>query len=151
MTGRSPSPARRARGLAVFMAGFLALLAGACAGPEYGLKPAIKADVAELAPVSLKVEVLDFKWGYAAAGQALAVSGRVRNNTGADQQPVFLYAMLFDETGRAVGLGEARVWPDFLPKGGEGAFHLTVKTSRPRSGRKGPIRHLRLLTNARNE
>jgi hypothetical protein len=130
---------------------FLALAAGACAGPEYGLKPAIKADVAELAPVSLKVEVLDFRWNYSAAGQALSVSGRVRNNTGAAQRPVFLYALLFDETGRAVGMGEARVSPDILPSGGEGGFHLTVKTSRPRSGRKGPIKHLRLLTNARNE
>jgi hypothetical protein len=141
-----PRPARGLRCLAAL----LALAAGACAGPEYGLKPAIKADVAELAPVSLKVEVLDFRWNYSADGQALSVSGRVRNNTGAAQRPVFLYALLFDETGRAVGLGEARVSPDLLP-GGEGGFHLTVKTSRPRSGRKGPIRHLRLLTNARNE
>jgi len=136
-----------ARSLAVL----LSLLAGACAAPEYGLKPAIKADLAELAPVSLRVEVLDFNWNYAARGQTLAVSGRVRNNTGADQHPVFLYAMLFDEAGRAVGMGEARVRPDFLPRGGEGDFHLTVKTSRPSSGRKGPIKHLRLLTNARNE
>jgi hypothetical protein len=126
-------------------------LAVACAGPEYGLKPPIKSDVAELAPVSLKVEVLDFRWNYAATGQALTVSGRVKNNTGAAQRPVFLYAMLFDETGRAVGLGEARVSPEFLPRGGEGDFSLTVKTSRPRSGRKGPIKYLRLLTNARNE
>ena len=139
-------PARRVWELAVV----LALLAGACAGPEYGLKPPITADVAELAPVSLKIEVLDFRWNYTAAGQALAVSGRVRNSTGIAQRPVFLYALLFDETGRAVGMGEARVSPDLVP-GGEGVFHLTVKTSRPRSGRKGPIRHLRLLTNARNE
>jgi hypothetical protein len=140
--------ARRLLGLlAVLLAG----LAAACAGPEYGLKPAIKADVAELAPVSLNVEVLDFHWNYSAAGQALTVLGRVRNNTGSAQRPVFLYALLFDETGRAVGMGEARVWPDSLPLDGEGDFHLTVKTSRPSSGRKGPIRHLRLLTNARNE
>jgi hypothetical protein len=129
----------------------LLLLAAACAGPEYGLKPPIKSDVAELAPVSLKVEVLDFRWNYSSTGQALTVSGRVKNKTGSAQRPVFLYAMLFDETGRAVGLGEARVAPEFLPIGGEGDFSLTVKTSRPRSGRKGPIRHLRLLTNARNE
>ncbi|MDR2725811.1 MAG: FxLYD domain-containing protein [Candidatus Adiutrix sp.] len=140
-------PARRA----AYLAGLLILLAGACAGPEYGLKPPITADVAELAPISLKIEVLDFRWNYTAAGQSLAVSGRVRNNTGAVQRPVFIYAMLFDETGRAVGLGEARVSPDLMPSGGEGSFQLTVKTSRPRSGRKGPIRHLRLLTNARNE
>jgi len=144
-------PVRPARGLWGPAALLLVLAAGACAAPEYGLKPAIKADVAELAPVSLKVEVLDFRWNYSAAGQALSVSGRVRNNTGAAQRPVFLYALLFDETGRAVGMGEARVSPDILPSGGEGGFHLTVKTSRPRSGRKGPIKHLRLLTNARNE
>ena len=130
---------------------WLALAAGACAGPGYGLKPPLKADLAELAPISLKVEVLDFRWNYSAAGQALSVSGRVRNNTGADQRPVFLYALLFDETGRAVGLGEARVRPDLLPAGGEGRFSLTVKTSRPSFGPKGPVKHLRLLTNARNE
>jgi len=139
--------ARRARSLAVL----LVLLAGACAAPEYGLKPAIKADVVELAPVSLKVEVLAFNWNYTASGQALFVYGRVRNNTGVVQQPVFLYAMLFDEFGRAVGMGEALVRPALLSSGGEGDFSLTVKTSRPRSGPKGPIKHLRLLTNARNE
>ncbi|MDR2934736.1 MAG: FxLYD domain-containing protein [Candidatus Adiutrix sp.] len=140
-------PARLARGLAWPAL----LLATACLEPEYGLKPPIKADLAELAPVSLKVEVQDFRWNYSSTGQALTVSGRVRNNTGTAQETVFLYAMLFDETGRAVGLGEARVNPEPLPGGGEGDFSLTVKTSRPRSGQKGPIRHLRLLTNARNE
>jgi hypothetical protein len=127
------------------------ILAVACVESEYGLKPPIRADVAELAPVSLKVEVLDFRWNYSSTGQALTVSGRVKNNTGADQRTVFLYAMLFDETGRAVGLGEARVNPEPMPGDGEGDFSLTVKTSRPSSGRKGPIKHLRLLTNARNE
>jgi len=145
-----PDPVRPARRLRC-LAGLSLMLATACLGPEYGLKPPIKADVAELAPVSLMVEVQDFRWSYSSSGQSLAVSGRVKNNTGADQRAVFLYAMLFDETGRAVGLGEARVTPEPLPLGGEGDFSLTVKTSRPSSGRKGPIRHLRLLTNARNE
>ena len=142
-----PDPARFLRGLA----GLSLILATACLGREYGLKPPITADVAELAPVSLMVEVLDFRWNYSSEGQSLTVSGRVKNNTGADQRAVFLYAMLFDETGRAVAMGEARVTPEPLPLGGEGDFSLTVKTSRPSSGRKGPIRHLRLLTNARNE
>jgi hypothetical protein len=140
-------PVKHFRGLVVF----LAFLAGACAVPEYGLKPPIKVDTAELAPVGLKVEVENFRWNYSDRGQALTVSGRVRNNTGNAQQPIFLYAMMFDETGRAVGMGEARVSPELLPAGGEGNFHLTVKTSRPRSGLKGPIRHLRLLTNAQSE
>ena len=130
----------------------MALIAAGCAvPPEYGLKPAIRADVAEMAPVSLKVEVTDFRWRYSATGEALAVTGRVRNMTGTVQRPVFLYAMLFDETGRAVGMGEARVWPELLPNGAEGDFQLMVKTSRPRSGRTGPVKHMRLLTNARNE
>ena len=136
------------------MAGLLALLlamVSCAAAPEYGLKPPIKADVAELAPISLKVEVENFRWNYSAAGEALVVSGRVRNRSGAAQRPVFLYAILFDETGRAVGMGEARVRPEYLPNGAEGDFHLMVKTSRPRSGLKGPVRHVRLLTNARNE
>ena len=148
-----PDPARPGRPARLFraLAGLSLLLAAACLGPEYGLKPPIKADVAELAPVSLRVEVLDFRWNYSSEGQSLTVSGRVKNKTEADQRAVFLYAMLFDENGRAVGLGEARVNPEPLPRGGEGDFRLTVKTSRPSSGRKGPIRHLRLLTNARNE
>jgi len=145
-----PDPARPGR-LLRGLAGLLFMLAPACVGSEYGLKPPIKADVAELAPVSLMVEVLDFRWNYSSGGQALSVSGRVRNNTGAEQRAVFLYAMLFDETGRAVGLGEARVTPEPLPLGGQGDFSLTVKTSRPESGRKGPVKHLRFLTNAQNE
>ena len=128
------------------------LLAGACAqSPTYGLKQPTKVDVAELAPVSLRIEVQNFRWSYSAAGDRLSVSGRVKNKTGRVQRPVFLYAMLFDETGLAVGMGEARVRPEPLPAGAEGDFNLTVKTSRPRSGRQGPVKHLRLLTNARNE
>jgi len=145
------SPDRLLRPASLGLAGFLALLVTACAVPEYGLKPAIKADVTELAPVSLNIEVEDFRWRYSSSGEALIVSGRVRNKTAAAQRPVFLYTMLFDETGRAVGMGEARVKPELLPPGAEGDFQLTVKTSRPRTDRKGPIRHVRLLTNARNE
>jgi hypothetical protein len=144
-------PSRRLWPVLLAAVSLAAVCLAACAGPEYGLKPAIKADVAELAPVSLKVEVEDFRWGYSAGGEALLVSGRARNNTGTTQSPVFLYAMLFDETGRAVGMGEARVSPDFLPQGAQGDFQLAVKTSRPRSGWKGPVKHVRLLTNARNE
>ena len=129
-----------------------ALGVGACAQPAVsGLKPPTRVDIAESAPVGLRVEVRDFQWVYWSSGQGLVVTGKVRNNTGRLQQPVFLYALLFDETGLGVGLGEAKVSPAALPAGAEGDFRLSVKTSRTRQGRQGPIKHLRLLTNAQNE
>ena len=129
-----------------------ALLTGACAAPPSpGLKPPTRVDVAESAPISLRIEVRDFQWAYSGAGDRLLVTGRVKNDTGRPQPMVYLYAMLFDETGLAVGLGEALVSPAPLSAGAEGSFHLSVRTSRPRHGRQGPIEYLRLLTNARNE
>jgi hypothetical protein len=122
-----------------------------CSKPKYGLKPPTDVDVFELAPVSLKVEVQNFKWGYNESGDGLTITGKVKNNTGRTQRPIFLYAMLFDETGLAVAMGESRVDPTELAAGGEGDFTLKAKTSRPKNSRQGAIRHLRLLTNARNE
>lgn len=126
-------------------------LSFACSGSRRsraGLKPAIRSDVIERAPVGLRMHVTKFNWQYIRGGSGLQVTGTVRNSTRKTQRPVVLYAMLFDETGRAVGMGEARVTPSSLPPGGQGAFTLVVATSRPQKPR--PIKHLRLLTNFQN-
>lgn len=122
-----------------------------CSKPNYGLKPPTDTDVFELAPISLKVEVQNFKWSYNESGDSLTITGKVKNNTGRTQRPISLYTILFDETGLAVAMGESRVVPTKLAAGGEGNFTLKTKTSRPKNSRQGAIKHLRLLTNARNE
>ncbi len=122
-----------------------------CSKPKYGLKPPTETDVFELAPISLKIEVQSFKWSYNESGDGLTITGKVKNNTGYTQRPISLYTILFDETGLAVAMGESRVIPAKLAAGEEGNFTLKTKTSRPKNSRQGAIKHLRLLTNARNE
>ncbi len=131
----------------------IAALAASSACSSYrrsrgGLKPAIRSDVIERAPVGLRMDVTKFKWQYIRGGSGLQVTGTVRNSTRKTQQPIVLYAMLFDETGKAVGMGETRITPSSLPPGGQGVFTLVVATSRPQKPR--PIKHLRLLTNFQN-
>jgi hypothetical protein len=126
-------------------------LSSACAGSRRsraGLKPAIRQNVSERAPVGLRMDVTKFTWQYIRGGSGLQVTGTVRNSTRKVQQPIVLYAMLFDETGKAVGMGETRVTPSILPPGGQGTFTLVVGTSRPQKPR--PIKHLRLLSNFQN-
>lgn len=137
------SPARPA-----FLASFFCLAAvlalSACSGVYEGLKPPTKVDVAEKAPVGLDIEVTDFKWTYMPGGQ-IQVTGRVVNKSGASQTDLNLFAMLFDEKGRAVAMGETRVSPSTLAGGQQGDFQLTVATSRPKG-----INHIRLLTNIKS-
>lgn len=125
-------------------------LSSACAGStrRAGLKPSIKRDVIERAPVGLRMDVTKFTWQYIRGGSGLQVNGTVRNSTRKTQAPVVLYAMLFDEGGRAVGMGETRITPSTLAPGAQGTFTLVVGTSRPQKPR--PIRHLRLLSNFQN-
>ncbi|UQZ89815.1 hypothetical protein C4J81_11580 [Deltaproteobacteria bacterium Smac51] len=113
-----------------------------------GLKPVIRSNVIERAPVGLRMDVTKFNWQYIRGGSGLQVTGTVRNNTRKPQQPVVLYAMLFDETGKAVGMGETRISPSSLAPGAQGSFTLVVATSRPQKPR--PIKYLRLLTNFQN-
>jgi hypothetical protein len=145
-------PAASARGgrlkiRPVALAFLTLLMTVSCGSRADGLKPPIWRNVAERAPVGLRVDVVNFNWQYIRDGGGLQVSGTVKNNSGRDQR-VVLYCMLFDEGGKAVGMGEARVSPLLLPAGGLGSFTLTAATSRPRQPR--PIRHMRLLTNAQN-
>lgn len=113
-----------------------------------GLKPPARYDVSERAPVGLRMDVTKFTWQYIRGGSGLQVTGTVRNSTRKTQAPIVLYAMLFDEGGKAVGMGETRVAPGSLAPGAEGTFTLVVGTSRPQKPR--PIRHLRLLSNFQN-
>lgn len=128
-----------------------ALTATACSsyyGSRGGLKPPIRNNVIERAPVGLRMSATKFNWRYIRGGTGLEVTGAVRNTTRKTQYPVVLYAMLFDEAGRAVGMGETRISPASLAPGASGTFTLVVGTSRPQRPR--PIRYLRLLTNFQN-
>ncbi len=115
---------------------------------RHGLKPPIRSNVVERAPVGLRMSVTKFNWQYIRGGSGLQITGTVRNTTRKTQAPVVLYAMLFDETGKAVGMGETRISPGRLAPGASGNFTLVVATSRPQKPR--PIRYLRLLTNFQN-
>lgn len=145
----------RRSGLLRFLLYFFIIAAlavtSACSGygRRTGLKPAIRSDVIERAPVGIRMNATKFSWQYICGGTGLQVRGTVLNSTRKTQSPVVLYAMLFDETGRAVGMGETRISPSTLAPGASGAFTLVVATSRPQKPR--PIRYLRLLTNFQND
>jgi hypothetical protein len=139
------------RGLFFLLLAALAAALSGCADfgrSRAGLKPPIRSNVIERAPVGLRLSVTKFNWQYIRGGGGLQVTGTVRNSTRKTQTPVILYAMLFDETGKAVGMGETRINPGSLAPGAEGRFTLIVATSRPQKPR--PIRYLRLLTNFQN-
>ena len=116
----------------------------ACTKVYEGLKPPTDVDVVEKAPVGLDIEVSDFKWTYVSGGK-IQVSGQVINKSGQSHGNLNLFTMLFDETGRAVAMGEARIMPASLQNGQTGEFQLTMATSRP-SG----IAHIRLLSNIKS-
>jgi len=121
-----------------------ALFLNACA-VNHVYKAPTNTDVFERAPNSMKVDVTSFKWAYLPDGR-LEITGTAMNNTRKDQLYVTLFAMLFDEAGDPVALGESAVSPELLPAGGQGTFRIVAQTSRPQG-----IRHLRLLTKAVNE
>lgn len=107
------------------------------------VKPAIEENVAERAPDSLAIDVVDFDWTYFNDGYHLKLSGTVRNNTGAPIQAVTLGCTLYDEVGRPVGRGESYLSPTYLPDGSEGSFEITIMPSRTKG-----IQHIRLVTRA---
>lgn len=121
-----------------------AFLLNACAA-NHVYKAPTSVDVFERAPDSLKVDVTGFNWTYLPDGR-LEITGTAKNNTRQEQLYVTLFAMLFDEAGDPVALGESAVTPAILPKGGQGSFRIVAQTSRPVG-----IKHLRLLTKAVNE
>lgn len=121
-----------------------ALFFNGCAA-NHVYKAPTDSDVFERAPNSMKVDVTGFTWAYLEDGR-LEVTGTAKNNTRKDQLYVTLFAMLFDEAGDPVALGESAVSPAHLAAGGQGAFRIVAQTSRPVG-----IKHLRLLTKAVNE
>lgn len=127
------------------------LMLSACATVYKGYKPPTDVDVFEKAPNSLDYEVVGFKWTYLPDGVGLRVTGQIKNNTGKAGKAV-IYAMLFDEVGLAVGMGEAKIYPIGLAPGRTGSFSLTVATNRPKGQKAtgGDIKHLRLLTNTQD-
>ncbi len=123
-------------------------LANACAPVNSAYKAPIKADLAEKAPVGLDFEVKDFKWDYLSDGRRLQVTGTIENHTKTARRGT-IFAMLFDEKGLGVAMGESQISPAVLEPGQSGTFTIVAQTSRP----KGPqaIKHLRLLTNVQAE
>jgi hypothetical protein len=143
VSGPAPSGRQIPRLLAALaLAAFLTL--PACARP-YGYKPPTNVDVFERAPVGEAVDVTDFTWAYEKGGR-IQVTGKAKNNSGRTLMNITLFLMLFDEKGKAVALGEARLTPWEVPAGGEGTFSLLAPTDRPKG-----IKHIRLLTNAQRE
>lgn len=122
-----------------------ALFFNACTKVDHVNKAPTNVDVFERAPKSMKVDVTEFSWRYL-GGDLLEVSGKAVNNTRAPQPNVTLFAMIFDEAGKPVAMGESAVSPATLPAGGKGTFRIVARTSRPTG-----IQHVRLLTKAVNE
>ena len=132
--------------LALFLA---ATFFSACAPKKDSpYKDPISQDVSESASVGLKFEVQDFKWAYVNGGKSLQVTGTIKNKTKKAHHAV-IYAMMFDENGAGVAMGESFITPAYLEPGQSGSFSVLAQTNRP----QGPngIRHLRLLTNAQPE
>ena len=127
------------------------LMLTACATVYKGYKPATDVDVFEKAPNSLNYDVVGFKWSYMPDGVGLRVTGQIKNNT-AKAAPAVIYAMLFDEKGLAVGMGEAKIHPVNLAPGRTGSFSLMAATNRPKGQKStgGDIKHMRLLTNTQD-
>lgn len=120
------------------------LVASVACGSRYGLKPPISRDTIEKAPVGLDIEVSSFSWAYQSGGY-LFIKGQALNNSGRAHSDLNLFAMLFDEDGRGVALGEARLSPSTLEPGQTAAFQLKAAASRPRG-----IKYLRLLTHIKS-
>lgn len=128
-------------GLAIALTAMLT----ACGTRNYGYKPPTEVDVFERAPVGEKIDITDFKWKYL-PNNRIQVTGTAKNNSGKALNGVTLFAMLFDEKGKAVAMGESFINPSQLPAGGQGSFKIEAQTDRPKG-----IKHLRLLTNAQQE
>ena len=103
-----------------------------------------EANVAELAPGSLQVEVTSFNWEVYSSGTHIRVYGEAVNNSGRPLQGVTLAAVLYDKTGRPIAFGDSYVAPSYLPAGGTGTFEFVALTKRSKN--IGPAR---LVTNSR--
>ena len=119
--------------------------ATACSPVNYAIKAPIDRNVSERAPKSLKIEVQEFTWSYV-GGDRIQAKATVKNNTGRPQTSLTIFAMLFDENGQGVAMGESFISPPYLAAGAVGSIEINARTSRP-SG----IKHIRLLTNAVRE
>lgn len=126
----------------------LALTAG-CLGTRSKLGQKIEAamlteNVVEVDPESLAFEVVDFEWAYYNEGAHIRITGKLRNDTGRNQQAVSLYVIAYDEHGGLVTQGRSFVTPTFIPPGGEGDFQINGLPSRTKG-----IQFLRLVVSAR--
>lgn len=127
--------------------GLLMILPSACIikhPPKYDLPAALEADVAEIVPDSLAIEVVEFEWHYYNDKAMIKISGMVRNNTGQAQQAITLKSTAFDEKGEFIVSGDSFLDPTYLPDGAEAKFEFRglVKPGMQ------DIKHVKLITRA---
>lgn len=114
------------------------------AGRSGSLMEPVTADVSERTEDGLAIDVTGFTWAYFNDGVHLRVKGQARNNTGAPQQAVTLFAVVYDERGDLVGQSRSFLAPTYLQPEAEATFEFTLMPSRTKG-----IQHLRLVTSAR--
>ncbi len=86
----------------------------ACAPVNTAYRAPIDHDVTERAKVGLPFDVQDFTWTYVQGGSRLKVSGTIKNNGRAARRGV-IYALMFDEKGLGVAMGESSISPVCRP------------------------------------
>jgi hypothetical protein len=88
--------------------------------------------VAETAPGSLNILVLDYSWGFLNDGDHARVVATVINATGAPVQGVVVRGVLHDQNGTPFAWGTSYVTPTYLPAGGRGTIELTGLSKKSR-------------------
>lgn len=84
----------------------------------------IEADVSEIVPGSLLVDVTSYHWELWSSKSHIRVYGEVVNNTGKPVQGLTLSGTLYDSKGNPVTHGESYIVPSYLPAGGVGTFEF---------------------------
>ncbi|MDR1395156.1 MAG: FxLYD domain-containing protein [Deltaproteobacteria bacterium] len=103
--------------------------------------PPITADVSQLGPGSLKLEVGVFQWSYTNGSTHIRVSGTVINNTGQTLQSCQLQGTLYDQDGTPIMYGSSYVYPAYLAPGSQGSFEFVGLTRREKG-----LKYTRLVT-----
>ncbi|MDR2140873.1 MAG: FxLYD domain-containing protein [Deltaproteobacteria bacterium] len=100
-------------------------------------------DIAELAPGSLRVEVVAYQWALINGGTHIKVLGTVVNNTGQRLHSVTLMGTLHDQNGKPIAFGSSYIYPSYLAPGAKGTFEFVGLTKKEKG-----IKHTRLVTNS---
>lgn len=132
------------RNICLLMCLALAFIISGCVASSAPYEPELASglNVAERAPGSLGLDVLEYSWTFLNDGAHIRVRGTVRNNSGAPFQSVTLHAMLYDQKERLLARGSSYIAPTYLKPGAVGDFEFVTVASRD-SG----IRNTRLVSN----